>query len=361
MWVVFLVVASLITSCVSGIYWESWRAAFYPVLFSVSLLVAAVATKYEIQKVVSIASAILLLLLIGGWIAVILAFLGMAPLDTISGLHDRPLYLYFTTLTPTVIGNFIRPAGIYDEPGALSLVVCVIAFLRHLMRMDRRLTWGMLLLGFVTFSLAHLVYVAIHFISERRIIVAWSNLFLVSCVAIWVLSNVGIWEHFDARLLSRVSVSSSSGQLVTGDNRSRNLLRAFDLLKESGPTISLVGVDVSCIEGSAICNRKHPGLDFNPLTPLVHYGLLISWPYYLFLAISIGVGVIRRSSWPLIGVALLFMQRPLLFSMGYSMLAALVLVSVVRASFFQEMLVDLVWTNSRVSSHPQRFRAVLNY
>ena len=350
MWVVFPVVASLITSCISGVYWESWRAAFYPALFSISLLVASVATEQELRKVVSIASVILLLLILGGWIAVFLAFQGMAPLDTISGLHDRPLYLYVTTLTPTVIGNFIRPAGIYDEPGALSLVVCVFAFLRHVMGMDRRLTWCMLILGFVTFSLAHLVYVAIHFLSERRIVVAWSNLLLVLCAVIWGLSSLDIWDQFDERLLSRLAPSSVSGQLVAGDNRSGNLVRAFDVIRESRTSNLLVGVDVACIEDSIMCQRKHPGLAFNPLTPLVHYGLLISWPYYLFLAISIGVGAIRRSWWPLVGVALLFMQRPSLFNMGYSMLAALVLVSVVHAFYFKRMFIDLIWTNGRVSS-----------
>jgi hypothetical protein len=44
---------------------------------------------------------------------------------------------------------------------------------------------------------------------------------------------------------------------------------------------------------------------------------------------TIGVGTLGRKWWPLFGIGLLFMQRPFLLDMGYSMLSALVLFFVV--------------------------------
>lgn len=330
-WVLLFVIASLVTSAISGVYWGSLQAALFPAYFGISLIVAVLATEKELRIIVSIGSVILLAFLIGGWIALALAFSGVPPIDTVSGLHDRVLYIYFATLTPTLIGDFIRPSGIYDEPGALSFFVAGFAFLRHWMRMDRKLTWILLILGFVTFSLAHLIYVAIHFMSERRLLVAWLTLIPVTAIAIWVLFTVGLWETFDARLVGRLSVATEPGKTVEGDNRTEFILNAVDALEAGGPRMFLFGVDAICIEGSIQCRHTYPGYEDNVLSPLAYYGLLISWPYYFLLAASIAVGSIRRSWWPLLGVGLLFMQRPNIFVAGYAMLAALVLVVVVRS------------------------------
>ncbi len=123
-WALLLVLASLVTACITGIYWESWRAALLPAYLGISLLAVSIASTEELRTLISASSMILLLLLIGACIAVFLALSGLAPHSEVSGLHSRRLYFFYTTLTPTLIGNFIRPAGIYDEPGAFSLVIC---------------------------------------------------------------------------------------------------------------------------------------------------------------------------------------------------------------------------------------------
>ena len=332
-WAVLLLLASLVTACLAGIYWESWRAALLPAYFGISLLAVTIASTRELRLFISISSVILLLMLIGGWIAVFMAFSGFSSLDEVSGLHSRRLYFFYTTLTPTLIGNFIRPAGIYDEPGALSLVICVIAFLRHVMEMDRRYTWLLLMLGFVTFSVAHLIYAMIHFLSERKVLAAWTNLLVFTCVAYWALSAIGIWELFDERLISRLAVSEDPQALIEGDNRTRSYLRAATALSEGGSELLLFGVDVSCIEGTLVCRRDHSGFDFNPLAPLVYYGFLISWSYYLFLGITLGTGILRRNWWPFMAVGLLYMQRPNFFSAGYALLAAASLIVFFRYAY----------------------------
>jgi hypothetical protein len=339
--VLLFIVSTFVTSTVSGVYWGSLKVALLPALLGCSVLLASIANETELRRVVTISSFALLLLLLGGWLSFVLAFQGMGPIGTISTATGRVLYVLPTTLTTVAIGDFVRPAGIYDEPGALSFVVCVFAFLRHWFQMDKRLTWALLMLGFITFSLAHVVYVAVHVLSERRMLVVWRNLILVLCIAIAGLSFVGVWETFDARLLARVSIASGSERIVVGDNRSARLLRALDTVDEGGAPVLFLGVDVSCIEGSPLCILMHPDIGENPISPLAYHGLLLSWPYYLFLIFTVGFGVIRRSWWPLLGVGLLFMQRPYLMNPGYSALAALVLLSVIGTLQARERMAAL--------------------
>lgn len=331
----FTLFFAFITSCVSGVYWESWKAAFFPALLGTSILVAALATSDELKRVVSIGSVVLLVFLIGAWISLLLALSGVPALGHIYSASERMLYVYPSTLTTVVVGNFIRPAGIYDEPGAFSFVVCAFAFLRHIMHMDRRVTWLLLLLGFVTFSLAHLIYVTIHLIAERRVIAVWASLGAVICVAAFALSFTGVWEHFDARLAARLSVSANSERIVAGDNRSAKMVRAYKALSKGGAEALVFGIDKSCVEGTLNCRRRYPDMGENPLSPAVHSGLLLTWPYYLFLLFAFVAGASQRPLWPLVGIGLLFLQRPSVMSMGYSALAALIVIYVVRHSLYR--------------------------
>lgn len=335
-WVLLLTSASLATACGAGVYWESWRVALFPAFFGVSLLTVSISTSQERQRVVGVASVLLIVVLAGAWISFLGALNGLSPIGEFTSATGRMLTAYPTTLTPVIIGGFIRPAGIYDEPGALSLVVCVFAFLRHVMHMDKKTTWAMLLLGFVTFSLAHLVYVTIHFLSERRVLRAWTGLVVIGSVAFIALSAIGVWDYFDTRLLARVSVTAESDRLIRGDNRSTKMLNAFEAVKEGGGTVFMYGIDVACMEGSTDCENNHPLMGQNPISPLAHQGILVSWPYYLFVLVSLVIGGLRRSWWALLAVGLLFMQRPSVLSAGYSMLAALVLISLVREPFFRK-------------------------
>lgn len=320
-WVLLAVVASFATSAVAGVFWESLRAALLPAYFCAALLTVSIATRQEMERLVNISSAALLLMLIAGWIGLFLAFEGVPPLHVVSGIHARPLYYFYTTLTPTLIGRFIRPSGIYDEPGALALVVCLVAFMRSAMHMDRRYTWVLLILGFVTFSIAHLVYVTIHFLSERRIVLAWANLAVVFMLIIVALSRSGLWGYFDQYLVDRLALTQRSEAVVAGDNRTGDAIRAARTISSGGARVFFFGVDISCIEGMPACHRDYGGLGFNPLGPLAQYGVLIAWPFYVFFISAFAAGALHRSWWPFVGVDLFYMQRPDLFSAGYALLA----------------------------------------
>ena len=115
----------------------------------------------------TLATAFMLVLLIGAIIGFALALNGAQPLFDIANSDGRPNYFYYTTFSNMRWGNVIRSSGLYDEPGAFSYMICAVSALRHLRGRDARVTWLMLGMGFVTLSLAHLVYVLLHALAER--------------------------------------------------------------------------------------------------------------------------------------------------------------------------------------------------
>ena len=54
---------------------------------------------------------------------------------------------YLSTFSNSYVRGVIRPAGIYDEPGALSFVACIIAALRKIRGFSEKGTWIILILG----------------------------------------------------------------------------------------------------------------------------------------------------------------------------------------------------------------------
>jgi hypothetical protein len=347
--VVLFVLAALVTSSITGLYWGSWMASLLPSLFGVSLLTAFVASNKELKKTVTIGSVILLVFLLGAWLAFVLQLFGVSSVGTFYSASGRAIEFYYLSLAIPIHTDFIRPSGIYDEPGAFSFVICVFALLRNFMNLDKRLTWSLLFLGFVTFSLAHLVYVFFHFLAERNILRSFKKIMIVGCVFVAVLSTTGIWHNFEHYLLGRLALSTNSDRIFVGDNRSSLLANAVTFLKNSEFKQLSFGTDLSCIEGTTECGKKIPGVGSNPLSPLVYRGILITWPYYLYLFFSLGFGVVRREFMPLFAIGLLFMQRPSVMSSGYSMLAALVLVVFLRFSAWEKIFEGLLGV--RTSAH----------
>ena len=125
--------------------------------------------------------------------------------------------------------------------------------------------------------------------------------------------------------------------------RDRYLLSSIAFIKDQLDFRTFIfGADVSCIVSTGNCGQFAPYVGFNPFSPMILYGILISWPYYLFLLFALGFGVIRKEFWPLFAVALLFFQRPSMFSAGYATLAAMAIIVVVRSSSFKELCLMLI-------------------
>jgi hypothetical protein len=104
-------------------------------------------------------------MLIGAYLGFVYALAGGAPIFSIKNPDNRTSWLYLTTFTNARIGRIIRPSGFFDEPGALSFFICITAMLRNINKRNSKITLLLLFTGFITLSLAHLVYVIFHLLS----------------------------------------------------------------------------------------------------------------------------------------------------------------------------------------------------
>lgn len=308
---------------ISTLYWQELRLMLVPTYFVLSILIISVLDKNDIKIFVEILTWLVMMLLWGAVLGTLYAYFGGAPILDLVNPDGRLNQLYLTTLTNSQFENLIRPSGIFDEPGALSFVTCFVAALRHGLGGGKRATWILLALGFITMSVAHLIYVLLHaveeFKSHRR---TKTVLIIVSVVAIcsWMLVAFiqPIQDIFSALFFSRFT---GDGLDTLGQDRLLTLKNAIDYLNIS---TFMFGLDSDCAVGLADCvsDKGFDGYGDNPLTLLVHWGWWLSFPYYLSLGYLV-FNSVRQRSFITLGILLLLFQRPYTMSYGYSMLIVL--------------------------------------
>ena len=320
--VIALVLLLLATGAVSASYWGATRMMLIPIYIISSALAVSVVRHRDVDLFVELFTWVAVAMLVGAVVGLFYAFFGGAPLLSFPNPDGRLNQLFLTTLTNAQYLNFIRPSGLFDEPGALSFVVCCLAALRQALGYDKRVTWIMLLLGLVTMSLAHMLYMIIHGVNElsgsKHMIRA---LVLMTIVAIALFAIVTfvqpVHEIYSNLLLAKFVVSD--GRLV-GDNRTDLFLNAKSYINS---TTLWFGIDAQCALGFVNCAQDRYGqYGENPLTLIMQWGLLISFPYYLSLFYLGIVAFLRRSLIPL-GLLLLLLQRPYTMSFGYALLILL--------------------------------------
>lgn len=298
-----------------SLYWQDFKLLFYPIYFvTAAIAVYSLPTATRISFI-KVASYLMLAICAGAVVGFVYALIGGEPLFVFGNSDGRPNYFYLTSLTNVVIGRVIRPSGIFDEPGTLSFFICFVAAGRHMYGMPKKTTWALLVTGLITLSLAHLVYMVCHLMSERL----FSKKFLLwgggaLCVLVALSFQPDVAELLDNAFLSRFAVVD--GQLA-GDNRSALLMNAYAHLDM---TAFAVGLDSTCLTDYTACREQYGMLGENVLGPLVQGGVFLSMPYYLIL-IWLGINGLRnRSHLVLLGLALLLMQRPYVMNYGYSLI-----------------------------------------
>ena len=320
-WLLFLILSILLSSMITAIYWGDLRYLFANVFLMGSFFIIQLTSARALERIVDLASILIFLVLIGAVVGFVYAFLGGAPLFEFPNPDTRTNYFFLSTLSNSVLGNIIRPAGIYDEPGALSLYVCAIAAIRHISGKSNFFTWALLLLGFVTLSLAHLIYVIFHILAERmkaKNICALAGIFLG---AFLVAMSTGFDEVINDRLLQRLAMSETTGGLV-GDNRSFRMFNAAELIRED-PRIIFFGIQPICRFDYEECKALFPPIGENPLTPVFINGIFITWPFYLALTIFLLSPVFGRRYFVSFGFGILLLQRPEMLAMSGAMISSL--------------------------------------
>lgn len=326
-WFIFLGLAVLVFASLTALFWMDPRFILASVFLIFSLFLLQMSDSRTMEHFLTLATGLMLLLLIGSIVGFFLALNGLQPLFDVTNTDGRPNHFYYTTFSVMGWGNIIRPSGIYDEPGAFSFMICTIAALRHLHERDSRATWLMLAMGFITLSLAHLVYVVLHAAAERLRYRNVVGIVMALLPLLLVTGYLGGFDFLEKRLLSRAAITAS-GEVV-GDNRSGKMLNAADHLS-AHPKSILFGADPSCRFEHDICREKFPFMGENPLSPLVIHGIFISWPYYLALAMLFSAPLFGRKYMVSLAFGALLLQRPYMIGIGYSLLGLLVVATTIR-------------------------------
>jgi hypothetical protein len=296
-------------------WWQDLKLAFFPAYLALSIVTVAALSRRAAWLFVRWMTALMAVLAACALAGQVYAWLGGAPLLTIDNPDGRPASLYLLTMTNDALDNLIRPAGIFDEPGALSFYICLTAACRSLLGMPRKATWPLLAGGLITLSLAHLVYMAFHLMSERLMSPRAMRALLAGAL---VLGGAMLHPAVQGTIHERIGARlvMEDGRLA-GDNRSELLQNAAGYVDLK---TSLVGLDARCISDWAACQRAYRRFGENILTPLVQGGILMSWPYYATLAALLATGLRARRRLVCVGVAALLVQRPYVLSAGYCLL-----------------------------------------
>lgn len=309
----------IVLASLPAVYWGGdLRILLYPVTMLTSLFLILQGSINLIRRFISVASFILILVIIGAWIGTVVAFLGGSPLTILKNPDGRKAYFFYTTLSNFYFGITLRPSGIFDEPGALSFIICAIATMRHLLGMNKKTTWAMLFSGFITLSLAHFIYVLFHAFSEKWTIKKVIAGIIYLAVAFVILMQVRFLSYIPLRILARLTITAEGN--FAGDNRSHILLNVIERLTDN--TI-LWSIDPHFMNPAREPFTVYPQLGENPFSPLIYYGMFVAWPYYLVLFLMILFGMNKKTYFVLIGLFLLFLQRPYVLNMGYSLWAFL--------------------------------------
>lgn len=265
----------------------------------------------DLLNFIDLASIFILILEIGALIGFIYAFLGGESVFFIKNPDERENHLYLTTFTNASIGRFIRPSGIYDEPGAFSFYICAISVLRQLYKKDSFLTFVIMLLGITTTSLTHIICFFIMLFpifkkfSKKQIIIA-----LVFILVFIFLIIIQFYDLFDKLLFQRLKFDTNTGT-IKGNSRAGQIDMCLKSIEENGFLFGNYSL------GPEMIQQKYGTIGENPLSPLAINGLFNSVVYYMYLVLC-GVALVFSFKLEYLVMGLLFVQRPYQSQLGYS-------------------------------------------
>ncbi len=320
-----LVLYFLIATLILSIFHQEASFILLPFFFLTSIYFVLISTDLDLIKFIHIATKIILLITIGSIIGFFYAFIIGHPTFVFKNPNGLENQVFLTTMTNSRWGNFIRPSGIYDEPGALSFFICGISYIRHLLNFDSKKTRLILFLGLITFSVAHVIYLIFHLISESKIklnitlIKRTIYFVLVLLIIYFILLYTGTWEWISIVFFGRFQ-SENSG-LFPGDNRSMYFFNAIEYISKH-PLNLIFGESMNT-------NFDNVAFDYgvvgsNPLMPILSFGIFISWPYYLLLGILLFSVIKGQKYFASVGFALVLFQREFFLVVSYSMIFILV-------------------------------------
>jgi hypothetical protein len=279
--------------------------------------------KEAINKSIAQLSAIAIIGVILSWIGFFYALNGGQALLYFNNPDGRQNGLFLTTLSNSQYGIVIRPSFIYDEPGALSFALCIVAMLREALGFPRAKTIFILIFGAITFSISHFIVLAIYltWINKKAAL----SLAIITAALVTTTMNISELSFF----YDRFTVTSDG---VSGDNRSAQI---ENFQKIATPDIIAFG-NYKCQERENRMCEEHGDISSSPVTPLYLGGTLLLAVqviiHMLLIYTAIKCRPLRVSA---VCISLLILQRPFFLSYGYQMMILLI-TSILVSSYDHE-------------------------
>jgi len=252
------------------------------------------------------------IILIGAWVGFYYTlYVSIVPTLSTTNPNGMMNSLYLTTFSNSDRWwGFIRPAGIFDEAGALSFFTILVVCLIELYNVGRIKSIILLGLGLITFSLTHLLCVIVYVIvmfRNRKVFV-----FLFFSILVGFAYNYIPEDNIlDRVLFNRLQVTGE-GRLM-GDNRSNQVDEFFSLIDSD---ISIYG-ERGMIKRSG--GRLSAAVDqsSNPFMIWFNYGFLIWLPYAILLIVLFSNYFHSDRSVQITSImmTILLLQRPYIYSM----------------------------------------------
>lgn len=263
----------------------------------------------------------------GAWVGFFYALAGGSPILTVLNPDGAESYLYLTTFTNAVFGNIIRPAGVFDEPGALVMFIVLVVVINELRRGSWVVSVGLLMGSMITFSLmallALLAYAFFRAASTKigAVSLVATSIFLALAWGSLVPTNDVVSEM----LFSRLERMEIRGGRLTGDNRSSQVEEFFRVVDAE---VTLRGAKVS---GDTSESDAHAA---NPFSIYYRSGIVIWLPYAILLVwlgwrATLGDSIVRFCA---VTMLLLLLQRPYIYSVYWALPIWIVIATLQRSS-----------------------------
>ncbi|WP_429102269.1 hypothetical protein [Aeromonas veronii] len=285
------------------------------------LLCFIVAKEYKIiNRLTDLLTIFAILGILCAFIGFFYALFGGQPAYSFPNPDSRLNFVYLTTFSNAVYGNVIRPAFIYDEPGAFSFVLCFIVILRELMQRRASVSLGIMIGGLITFSLAHIVILVLFIFSKIKFsLKSLIGIMLASILLLSIFNLVSNSNEFNF-FTARFEINDSGS--LSGDNR----IGQIDNFKKIFSWDIFWGGDYQCHHLQAKRCLEHGDISSSVVTPL-YFGGVIQLIVQLITHIFFILAVYRNKTlfFPAFAMSLLLLQRPYFSLIGYQIMIYIVL------------------------------------
>lgn len=319
----FCITLFFLTSLFSAIFNKTPKPVLFGSLSIIYFLSTFFLKRDEIVRIVKVISGLLLLTLCFGFIAILFGTAQVFKISVIKNLDLYPLGLLYHNIP------IPRLAGFFYEPGQLSFYICVCIVLRELLSLDSKLTFILLVLGFLTQSISHLFF-SVFFLLFIFFKNSSSNnklKFVLGFFAFFYLVSIsGFFDWVFDRISTFISQPDEWSRFLSFNNALTVL--DDDLNKYLvGPNSEL---SARVIEDENVFDIELDNVSVygeNPLSPLIFGGILASWPYYFFIIFYLFDSFTSgKKSFLVFIIALLTLQRPYTLEFPYALIISLLIV-----------------------------------